>query len=113
MKQRNTRNTRKKRASGFGSLSSRGNPPGKTRYPAFSRSHAPAWECIRIFFRAKEQDAFLPHNPELVWIDLALEGTEVHIVPGNHISMNEQPHVRFLAKRLKICLEKTKADYVK
>ena len=66
-----------------------------------------------LFFRAKERDAFLPHNPELAWIDLALEGTEVHIVPGNHISMNEQPHVQFLAKRLKICLEKTKADYVK
>jgi len=62
-----------------------------------------------LFFRAKERDAFLPHNPELAWIDLALEGTEVHIVPGNHISMNRQPHIPLLAKRLKICLEK--ADY--
>jgi thioesterase domain-containing protein len=66
-----------------------------------------------LFFRAKERDAFLSQNPELAWIDLALEGIEVHIVPGNHITMSSLPNVRFLAKRLKICLEQTKTDYVK
>jgi acyl transferase domain-containing protein/thioesterase domain-containing protein len=61
-----------------------------------------------VFFRAQERDAYLPHNPERAWIDLALEGIEVHIVPGNHITMNELPHVQILAKRLQICLEQTK-----
>lgn len=62
-----------------------------------------------LFFRAKERDAYLPHHPELAWIDLALEGTQVHVVPGNHITMNEPPHVQVIAKRLKIALEQTNA----
>jgi thioesterase domain-containing protein/acyl carrier protein len=60
-----------------------------------------------LFFRAQERDAYLPHNPELAWIDLARQGTEVHIVPGNHITMSELPQVQVLANRLKICLEQT------
>ncbi len=65
-----------------------------------------------VFFRAKERDAFLPHHPELAWIDLALEGTEVHIVPGNHITMNALPHVSFLAKRLKIAIEQSQLGQI-
>ncbi len=57
------------------------------------------------FFRAKERDAFLPQNPELAWIDLALEGTETHVIPGNHITMTTLPNAGILAHRLKICLD--------
>ncbi|MEK8015950.1 MAG: thioesterase domain-containing protein, partial [Candidatus Parabeggiatoa sp.] len=63
-----------------------------------------------IFFRAKEREAFLPHHPEMAWIDLAAEGIEIYVVPGNHITMNYPPHVQFLAKRLKVCLESVPAD---
>jgi thioesterase domain-containing protein len=59
-----------------------------------------------IFFRAKETTAYNPQAPERAWIDLALEGTEVHIVPGNHITMNESPHVQVIAERLRAYLEK-------
>ncbi len=38
LKQRNTRNTRKKRASGFSPLSSRGEPPDKARCPDFKEA---------------------------------------------------------------------------
>jgi thioesterase domain-containing protein/acyl carrier protein len=63
-----------------------------------------------LFFRAKERDRFNAQRPELAWIDLAAEGIEIYVVPGNHITMNEQPHVQLLAKRLKICLEQAQAD---
>jgi acyl transferase domain-containing protein/thioesterase domain-containing protein len=63
-----------------------------------------------FFFRAKERDAYLPHNPELAWIDLAREGTQVHVVAGNHISMNELPLVLDLAKQLTRCMNQARAD---
>ncbi|MCP4370687.1 MAG: acyltransferase domain-containing protein [Deltaproteobacteria bacterium] len=62
-----------------------------------------------LFFRARERDAYLPDNPERAWIDMAQKGIHVHIVPGNHISMNASPQVRILGKQLKICLDQARA----
>jgi len=59
-----------------------------------------------IFFRASEKDAINAKNPERAWLDLAQEGLEVIDVPGNHITMNESPHVQVIAERLKAYLEK-------
>jgi len=51
-----------------------------------------------VFFRARERRAqYDPPNPELAWLDLATGGTTFHIVPGDHISMNAEPHVRIVA----------------
>jgi phthiocerol/phenolphthiocerol synthesis type-I polyketide synthase E len=58
-----------------------------------------------VFFRARERDDTLPHHPERAWIDLAFEGIEIHQVPGNHITMNQPPHVSVLAEKLKVCLK--------
>jgi len=57
-----------------------------------------------IFFRAKEKDAYNAKNPERAWIDLTQEGLEVIDVPGNHITMNESPHVQVIAEKLKLYL---------
>jgi phthiocerol/phenolphthiocerol synthesis type-I polyketide synthase E len=46
-----------------------------------------------IFFRAKEKDTINAKNSERAWIDLAQEGLEVIVVPGNHMTMNEPPHM--------------------
>jgi len=54
-----------------------------------------------IFFCAKEKDTYNAKNPERAWIDLAQEGLEVIDVPGNHITMNESPHVQVIAEKLK------------
>lgn len=58
-----------------------------------------------VFFRARERDDTLPHHPERAWIDLAFEGIEIHQVSGNHITMNQPPHVSVLAEKLKVCLK--------
>ena len=58
-----------------------------------------------VFFRARERDDTIPHHPERAWIDLAFEGIEIHQVPGNHITMNQPPHVSVLAEKLKSCLK--------
>ncbi len=58
-----------------------------------------------IFFRASLRDPFNPQNPELGWQNLAMEGLEIHEVPGNHITMNFPPHVQVMAEWFKVYLQ--------
>jgi amino acid adenylation domain-containing protein len=48
----------------------------------------------------------------LAWSNLASEGLEIHVVPGNHLTMVEEPHVRTLARELQLCLDRVNG-YVK
>lgn len=66
-----------------------------------------------IFFRAKERDDFIPHHPEKAWLNFAAKGMKIHEVPGNHITMNESPHVQVIAKHLKEYIEKALPKFVK
>lgn len=52
------------------------------------------------FFLAKERDAFNAQTPAHGWIPLAEQGIEIYTIPGDHISMNEEPQVRVLAHYL-------------
>ena len=52
------------------------------------------------FYLARERDAFNAQTPAYGWIGLAGQGIEIVTVPGNHISMNEEPHVEEFAGRL-------------
>jgi thioesterase domain-containing protein/acyl carrier protein len=45
----------------------------------------------------------------LAWTKLAAGGCEIHVVPGTHASMREEPHVQKLVDKLKPCLEKARA----
>jgi thioesterase domain-containing protein len=42
----------------------------------------------------------------LAWSLLAAEGLEVRLVPGNHLTMVEEPHVQVLAQELQGCLDR-------
>ncbi|MFP5287929.1 MAG: thioesterase domain-containing protein, partial [Thermoanaerobaculia bacterium] len=57
-----------------------------------------------VYFRAESRRPGDPPRPELPWIELMKGGTEVHVVPGDHMTMHEPPHVRLLAERLRRCL---------
>jgi len=59
------------------------------------------------FFLARERDAFTPQTPANGWIGLAGQGMEIYPVPGNHISMNEEPHVQHLARYLEQSLKQS------
>jgi amino acid adenylation domain-containing protein len=41
----------------------------------------------------------------LAWSSLAPNGLEIHVVPGNHLTMVEEPNVRVLARQLQSCLD--------
>jgi len=52
------------------------------------------------YFLARERDAFNAQTPAQGWLGLADQGIELYSVPGNHLSMNEEPHVQQLARVL-------------
>ncbi|MFL6289712.1 MAG: amino acid adenylation domain-containing protein, partial [Thermoanaerobaculia bacterium] len=57
-----------------------------------------------VYFRAQTRRPGDPPRPELPWIELMQGGTDVHVVPGDHMTMHEPPHVRTLAEHLRRCL---------
>ena len=46
-----------------------------------------------------------PLDPLLGWGPLATGGLEIHEVPGTHLDMVFEPHVRTLAEKLARCLD--------
>ena len=43
------------------------------------------------------------------WRKIAAGGCEIHVVPGTHTKMREEPHVQKLVEKLRPCLEKAHA----
>jgi amino acid adenylation domain-containing protein len=56
------------------------------------------------FFWARDAKTSFEDN-RLAWRRIAAGGFEVHVVPGNHTSMREEPNVNLLAQELKCCLD--------
>jgi len=57
------------------------------------------------FFWAEDAPRDFEDN-RLAWRKIAPEGFEIHVVPGTHTKMREEPYVQKLAEKLKPCLEK-------
>ena len=41
----------------------------------------------------------------VVWDRIALGGVDFHEVPGDHVTLIQEPHVRVLAQKLQMCLD--------
>lgn len=41
----------------------------------------------------------------LAWSEVAGDGLEVHVIPGNHMTMLEEPHIAVLSEKLRNCLQ--------
>jgi thioesterase domain-containing protein len=73
------------------------------------RSYRPQSYTGRLtLFRARMQPFFSSHDPHKGWSRIAPGGIEVRNIPGNHLAMLQEPHVRILAKELRACLEKAR-----
>jgi aspartate racemase len=59
-------------------------------------------------FRARTGRLMGPGEPDLGWGAYAAGGVAVHVIPGTHESMIEEPHVRVLAEKLTACLDKAR-----
>ena len=53
-----------------------------------------------IFFNACDIFPWRNQNPEVGWRKLVTGGITAHTVPGNHNEVFEEPHVKYLAKKL-------------
>jgi len=67
---------------------------------AFSSYRPQPWKGKAIFFRAMEQDSTDVQPREKFWESLIQGGMELYSIPGNHITMNEEPNVQHLAQYL-------------
>jgi amino acid adenylation domain-containing protein/non-ribosomal peptide synthase protein (TIGR01720 family) len=56
-------------------------------------------------FRAKDRK--LRNDPTLGWSELVSGELEAHTVPGDHISMLNQPHVQTLGSKLAACIDRS------
>jgi len=56
-------------------------------------------------FRTKVQSNIAEEDSSMGWDKLAVGGTEVHHIPGNHLTMLRKPHIQVLAAQLKACIE--------
>ena len=63
-----------------------------------------------IFFRSADRLACFGGPLDFGWGKFALGGVEVHVVPGDHISMFEEPNVGQLAERLRQYLPRPVAE---
>ena len=60
------------------------------------------------YFRASDRLSEYPIDPIDEWRNLAGDGVEVHVAPGNHYTMLKEPAVLVLADWLKVCLNLTR-----
>jgi thioesterase domain-containing protein/acyl carrier protein len=78
-----------------------------------SNSYIPQVYSGRLtLFRALDQRLGVSDvlDPYLGWGDLAAKGVDVYEVPGNHLSMVQEPHAGVLAQDLKQAIEKAKQE---
>jgi thioesterase domain-containing protein len=68
---------------------------------ALSTYHPEPYQGRIIFFRSADGLACFGGPLEFGWGRFAVRGVEVHVVPGDHISMFEEPNVGQLAERLR------------
>jgi amino acid adenylation domain-containing protein len=61
------------------------------------------------YFRALDNTILGIADPEAGWRGLVLGGVEVYDVPGDHLTLLEEPHVRILAQALRDCLGEGKS----
>ena len=56
-------------------------------------------------FHTREQEPMLRWLGALGWEKLCQEPVRLHMIPGNHLSMFQEPHVQRLASELTTLLE--------
>lgn len=96
---------------GFGSLLARALRNAVAANTQAYREYVPRVYPGRVtLFRALQPLVGSTCESDMGWRRLAGGGLEIHEVPGDHISVIAEPHVRILAEQLKICLDKAQAD---
>jgi amino acid adenylation domain-containing protein len=56
-------------------------------------------------FWCEYQSLYIDRHPDLGWGELVTDGVETVFIPGEHLSLLSEPHVRVLAEKLKLAIE--------
>ncbi len=57
-------------------------------------------------FRTSVKSSIADRDPSMGWDQLTVGRTEIHMIPGNHLTMLRKPHIQVLAEQLRACIEK-------
>ena len=63
-------------------------------------------------FRTQTTPLFYSQGTDKGWGKLAAGGVEIRVVPGHHLTILREPHVRVLAEELRVCLDKAQEEVV-
>lgn len=70
----------------------------KMHHGAIANYQAKAYPDRVVFCKAQDPDAVTATNPEQGWMQITNHQVEVHLTPGNHLTMLNPPHVIKLAE---------------
>ncbi|WP_373270803.1 thioesterase domain-containing protein [Nostoc sp. T09] len=59
-------------------------------------------------FKTSKTSSMAEEDLSMGWDKLAVEKTEIHMIPGNHLTMLRKPHIQVLAAQLRACIETRK-----
>ena len=76
---------------------------------AAKRYHPRPYSGRVTLFRAARHDPQYGPDPKLGWAEVAKEGVDVHEVPGDHISILDDPGVGVLAEKLRSCIDRARS----
>jgi aspartate racemase len=70
-----------------------------------ARRYVPhAYDGRVILFLAEQRSPSFSGDSRGGWNQLALGGMEVHVIPGDHVSILKEPNIQVLAEQLKACM---------
>jgi len=75
------------------------------QYQAFYHYEPRVYAGPLTLFRARMQPLFSVHDPDNGWRRLAAGGLDIRVIPGNHLGMLQEPHVKVLAEQLRAYLD--------
>ncbi|MBW4498234.1 MAG: amino acid adenylation domain-containing protein [Scytonema hyalinum WJT4-NPBG1] len=61
---------------------------------------------LRTDEQEREEATGMQYDPQFGWGELITGGIDVYHIPGSHYTLLDEPNVRVLAEKLKLCLEK-------
>ena len=77
----------------------------RAQYRVLSNYQLRTYPGRLTLFRARMQPLFSSHAPDNGWGGVAAGELDIRIVPGNHLGMLQEPHVKVLAEELRSCLD--------
>lgn len=77
----------------------------EVNYNALKKYTPQCYDGQITLLRAKGGRLFCSNDPEMGWGVIALKGVDVKVIPGSHLRIFKEPHVRYLAQELQSCLD--------